>query len=89
MMAVWRRMLIRISEGAVENGHGGGGDASVGGSAGGMDREEKEDMSWDIDDAGSPSREWWAGLGTVTAALDGLGLVDFDLNEEGGKCLFL
>ena len=82
-------MLIRISEGMVEIGHGGAGDASIGASAGGIEREEKEDMSCDVTDAGGPSREWWAGLGTVTAALEGLGLVGFDLNEDWGKCLFL
>ena len=56
-MAVWRRMLIRISDGMAEIGHGGGGEASVGGSAPGMESVEKEDMSWDKDDVGGPSRE--------------------------------
>lgn len=88
-MAVCRRILIRISEGIDEIGHGGGGDASVGGCATGIGREEKEAMSCDIDDAGAPSTEWWAGWDTVTAALDGFGLGGFGLNEEGGKCLFL
>lgn len=82
-------MLITISEGIVEIGHGGWGDLSVGGSSTGIEREEKEAISSEIVDAGGPSREWWAGLGTVAAALDGLGLVGFDLKDEGGKCLFL
>lgn len=80
---------MRISDGIVEIGHGGGGDLSVGGSWPGIGMEEKEDMSSDIVETGGPSREWWAGLGTVTAAFDGLGFVGFDLKEEGGKCLFL
>jgi len=80
----------------MEMGHGGEGEASVGGSADGMDKEEKEVMSCEIDEAGGPSREWWAvlgtvtaALGTVTAALDGFGLVGFDVKEDGGKYLFL
>ncbi len=82
-------MLISNSEGTVEMGQGREGDASVGGSAGGMETEEKEAMSSDIVEAGGPSREWWAGLGTVTAALDGFGFEGFDFKEDGGKCLFL
>ena len=89
MMAVCRSMLIRISDGMVEIGHGGWGDLSVGGSWIGIWSEEKEAMSSDIVEAGGPSREWWAGFGTVTAAFDGFGLLGFELKEEGGKCLFL
>lgn len=89
MMAVCRSMLIRISDGTVEIGHVGGGDLSVGGSRTGIWSEEKEAMSSDIVEAGGPSREWWAGFGTVTAAFDGFGLLDFELEEEGGKYLFL
>ena len=80
---------MRISDGIVEIGHGGLGVLSVGGSRTGIGREEKEAMSSDIVEAGSPSREWWAVFGTVTAALDGLGSVGFDLKDDGGKCLFL
>jgi hypothetical protein len=29
-------------------------------------------------DCGGPSREWWAGFGTVTGALEGFGLVGFE-----------
>ena len=76
-------MLIRISGGIVEIGHGGWGDLSVGGSSIGTGREEKEAISSEIVDTGAPW-EWWAGLGTVTAALNGLGLVGFDLKDEGG-----
>ena len=43
--AVCRSIEIRISKGNVDTGHGGGGDASVGGSAGGMDVEANEAMS--------------------------------------------
>lgn len=80
---------MTISEGRVEMGHGGEGDASVGGSAGGMDRNEKDARSWAVDETGGPSREWWAVLGTVTVALEGFGSVGFDLKDDGGKCLFL
>lgn len=80
---------MRISDGIVEIGHGGWGDVSVGGSWTGIGREEKEPMSSDIVEAGGPSREWWAGFGTVIAAFDGFGLVGFDLKDEVGKCLFL
>lgn len=48
---------MRISEGMLERGHGGGGEASVGGSVGMMEREEKEAMSSDMDALGGPSRE--------------------------------
>ncbi len=89
MIAIWRRMLIRISDGIFEIGHGGAGRLSVGGSSIGMRREEKEAISSVIVDAGGPSREWWAGFGTVTAAFDGFRFVGFDLKDEGGKCLFL
>lgn len=82
-------MLIRISDGIVEIGHGGWEGLSMGVSWGGIGREEKDAMSSDIVEAGGPSREWWAVFGTVTAALDGLELVGFDLKDEGGKCLFL
>ena len=82
-------MLIRISNGIVDIGHSGGEDASVGDSSTGMERDEKEAMSSDIVVAGSPSGEWWAGLGMVTAAFDGLGSAVLDLKNEGGKCLFL
>ena len=92
MIAVWRRMLIRISDGPVEMGHGDRGDSSVGRSSTGMRMEEKEAMSSDMVEAGGPCREWWLVLGTVTAILDGLRLVGFDLKDDGGsggKCFFL
>ena len=80
---------MRISDGIFEIGQGGGGDLSVGGSRPGIGREEKEAISSDTVEPGGPSREWWAGFGTVTAAFEGLGFVGFDLKDEGGKCLFL
>lgn len=50
---------------------------------------EKDATSRGMLEFGGPSEEWWAGLGTVTAALDGLRLDVFGVNEDGGKCLFL
>lgn len=57
MIAVWRRMLIRISDGIVEMGHGGGDCLSGPGSSIGMGADEKEAISSDIVDAGGPSGE--------------------------------
>ncbi len=73
----------------VEMGQGVWGEGSVSGGIAGMARPAKEAMSSEIAgiEAGGPSREWWAGLGTVTGALEGLGLVGFDLVDEGGKYL--
>lgn len=87
--AVRSRISTRSSDGIVAMRHGGAGDWSVGGGAGEIASVEKEAMSSGIVDFGGPSREWWAGFGTVTAALEGLGLVGFDLEDEDGKCLFL
>lgn len=56
---------------------------------GAMPRPEKEAISWDIVDGVGPSREWWAGFGTVTGALDGLGSAGIERNDDSGKCLFL
>ena len=88
-MAVCKRISMRTSDGIVEIGQGGGGDPLIGGSAGSTEREANEAMSCETVDSGGPPREWWAGFGTVTGALEGLGFVGFDLKEEGGKCLFL
>jgi len=88
-------MCDRISSGREASGHGGWGEASVGGGMGSMRRVEKLSTSWRRlagreEWAALPCREWWAGLGTVTGALDGLVWVGFDfLKAEGGKCLFL
>ena len=57
MIAVWRRMFTRISDGIFEMGHGGGGTLPGEGSSTGMGRDEKEAMSSDIVEAGGPSRE--------------------------------
>lgn len=57
MIAVWRRILTRISDGIFERGHGGGGTLPGEGSSTGMGRDEKEAMSSDIVEAGGPSRE--------------------------------
>lgn len=69
-------------------GQGGAADLPVGGGSAGMDREEKLAIRSGIDVKG-PCREWWAGFGTVTAVLDGFGLAGFEVDEDGGKCLFL
>ena len=82
-------MLTSISEGTFEIGHIDWEDSSFVVSSTGMGREENEAMSSDTVDTGGPSREWWAGFGIVIGAFDGLGLVGFDLEDEGGKCLFL
>ncbi len=67
----------------------GRGEEPSGGAAGAMEKDEKEAMRSRRDDWGSPSSEWWAGFGTVTGALEGFGLGGFDMEEQGGKCLFL
>ncbi len=73
----------------MEIGQGGGRDASVGGSAGSMETEENEAMSSDAVEAAGPFREWWVGSGLTMAVLDGFRFVDFELKDDGGKCLFL
>ena len=70
-------------------GHGGASEWSVGGSAPGILEVEKDAINSEMDVLGGPSREWWAGFGIVTAALDGLVLVGFETVDAGGKCLFL
>ena len=69
--------------------HGGKGDSSVSGGVGAIIAEAQEAMSSEIDEAGGPSREWWAVFGTVTGSSDGLGLMDCKVDEDGGKYLFL
>ena len=88
-MAVCKRISIRTSDGMVEIGQGGPGDSSIGGIAGGTEREANEAIICEIVDSGGPPREWWAGFGTVTGALEGLGFSGFVLTEAGGKYLFL
>lgn len=92
MIASSSRMCERISSGISPRGHGSGGESSVGGGCGSIWSWEKSETScarvagragaglgcWVVDVW--PCREWWAGLGTVVEALDGLGL---------GKCFFL
>ena len=57
MTAVCARISIRISDGIAAIGQGGGGDPSIGGSAGSSVREAKEAMSCEIVDMGGPPRE--------------------------------
>ena len=87
-------MSARSSSGTVAMGHGSWGERSVGGASGWMERVEKEVMrDWRVVER--PWREWWAGFGTVTAALGGLGSEGEGLGlggwvkYDGGKCLFL
>ena len=89
MIAVCWRISIRISDGMDAIGQGGGGNRSRTGRTPCIVDVDNEAMSWDKLDFGGPSREWWAGFGTVTAALDGLGLAISEVNDDGGKCLFL
>lgn len=81
-------MWTIISSGSSARGHGGAGVPSISGGAGSIERPAKPAMSCFID-CGGPSREWWAGLGTVDAALEGFGFVGFGAKYDGGKCLFL
>jgi hypothetical protein len=53
-----------------------------------MERLENPAMNCFID-CGGPSREWWAGFGTVTDVFDGFRFAGIDIKEECGKCLFL
>ena len=57
--------------------HGGAGVPSITGAAGSIFRPQKPAMSSFIV-CGGALREWWAVLGTVTGALDGVGLAGFD-----------
>jgi hypothetical protein len=61
-----------ISSGTVAMGHGGAGERSIGGASPRMVRLVNS-LRRDCRGAERPCREWWAGLGTVTGALDGLG----------------
>lgn len=79
-------------------GHGGAGERSVGGGSPWMERVENSlRRDWRVGGraaaAAAPpaAEEWWAGLGTVTAALEGLMLEGVALRgrEVAGKCLFL
>ena len=56
-IAVWSRILISISEGRMEIGHGGVGDASVAGSVAGMERDEKDAMSCGTEETRGRSKE--------------------------------
>lgn len=55
--AQYSRMWVSISGGRREMGQGGGGDSSVDGGAGGMEREENKAMRSGIADEEGPSRE--------------------------------
>jgi hypothetical protein len=70
-MARWTRISERISSGMVAMGQGGAGERSVGGASPWMVRVEKSSRR-DWRETGRPWREWWAGLGTVGEALEGL-----------------
>jgi hypothetical protein len=82
---VYTRISTRISDGKDEIGHGGAGECSVGGGAGGIDKFEKHAIRSEID------RVWSCGEPRVafTEASDEFGFPGFVGKEEGGKCLFL
>lgn len=61
-----------ISSGTEAMGQGGAGERSVGGDSPVMESVVNE-LRRDWRGADSPWREWWAGLGTVTGALEGFG----------------
>ena len=86
-----RRISSRTSSGREAIGHGGGGVPSIEGGAPWMASVAKEVMSSETleTEFGGPWREWWAGLGTVTAAFEGFELAGFEEREDGGKYLFL
>ena len=71
------QICTKISLGNSANGHGGGGVPSIAAGAGSIVSPAKPAMSCLIG-CGGPWREWWAGLGTVTGALDGFGFVAFE-----------
>ncbi len=56
-IAVCNMILTRISDGMTEIGQDGGGEPSISGSAGGIEREAKEATSCEIVDPGGPPRE--------------------------------
>ena len=76
-------MRLRISAGTCEIGDGEMEEASVGGSQGGMERAAKVAISSEMDPGGASAREWWAVLGTVADALEGLGDVGFGIMGAG------
>lgn len=102
-IAVWARISISISDGIDPIGQGAkGGEPSISGLDGKMEKEEKEAMRSGIgrEDAnggggGAGSLlacdEWFAGLETVGKALEELTMAAFDLlpTDDGGKYLFL
>lgn len=57
-------------------GHGGAGDRSVGGGSPWIERVANSLMRF-CREGERPCREWWAVLGTVTEALEGLGSCGF------------
>jgi hypothetical protein len=68
-----------ISSGTLAIGHGGAGDRSVGGGSPWMERLVNSLMR-DCKGAERPCREWWAVLGTVAEALEGLGSCGFGID---------
>lgn len=99
--AVRARISISISDGIDPIGQGAeGGEPSISGLVGKMEKEEKEAMrSGRVPEkatgggraGGLLSSEWCAGLGMVGVALEGLTMAGFDLfpTDAGGKYLFL
>lgn len=96
MIARSERMCVRISSGRAAIGQGAGAEREVSGSLAEIWRPEKVSTSCLIvggraSAAEGPWSEWWAGLGTVAEALEGLGWwAGLCLaKKDGGKCLRL
>lgn len=70
----------------VEIGHGGAGERSVGGASPWMERPENS-LTRLASELDRPCREWWAVLGTVTAALDGLTFCGLGIDADDGAGL--
>ena len=71
-----------ISSGTVAIGHGGAGERSVGGGSPEIDKvENSASRFWS--EVERPCREWWAVLGTVADALEGLGSCGFEFVDAG------
>ena len=80
-MATCSRISTMISSGTLAMGHGGAGLRSVGGGSPWMERLEKSLMR-SCKGAERPCREWWAVLGTVSEAFEGLGSSGFGIDAD-------
>lgn len=80
---------MRISEGREARGEYGAGEASVGGGEAGIGRSPKDRIRAAVVVGASrvPSWEWWAVLGTVTEAFEGLTFAGFEEDDETWRAL--